>query len=166
MTHRRSLPHDQHGFGLIEVMFAMVILAFAILGVLGTFHWSEHGLRAGLLGSRALALAQGRLEAKRAVSWEQLLMDDLDGDGGAEILMRDDGQPPDDRGGDGLYTASSVQSGVTLLWTVRPDPPGPIWSAGTVLIEVRANYSIGKGQSREVRLGTIRGNPAYTGTGS
>jgi prepilin-type N-terminal cleavage/methylation domain-containing protein len=162
----RSDLRNQHGFGLIEVMFAMVILAFAILGVLGTFHWSEHGLRAGALGSRAQTLAQSRVESKRVGSWEQLLLDDLDGDGLSEISMRDDGQPPDVHAGDGLYTASARQSGIHLLWTVRPQPAGPLWMAGTVLIEVRASYSPGPGQLREVRLGLIRGNPVYVGPGS
>ena len=46
------------GFSLIEVMLAMVILAFSVVGVMGMYQWAEQGLRHGTTGSRALALAE------------------------------------------------------------------------------------------------------------
>src|SRR5437867_3804705 len=73
-TMRRAKPGEasgqgdhcrEGGFGLIEVMLAMVILAFAIRGVMGMFQWAEHGLRKGERATRALAMAEPRLEAKR-----------------------------------------------------------------------------------------------------
>ena len=36
---------QQAGFSLIEVMMAMVVLAFGILGVMSAFRWSDFGLR-------------------------------------------------------------------------------------------------------------------------
>lgn len=106
------------GFSLIEVQFAMVILAFSILGVTGMFQWSDHGLWHGANGMRALALAESRLEAKRSAPWDSLLVDDLDADGLQEVIMRDDGTQSDERAGDGTYTAAIEQGGIQLVWTV------------------------------------------------
>ena len=153
----------EEGFSLIEVMIAMVILAFAILGVMGSFRWTDHGLRQGATGTRALALAESRLEAKRAAPWTALLTDDVDGDGRPEITMRDDGQPPDVQADDGLYTAAVERDGIVLQWTVRPDRPGPLRSWGAVTITAGARYPVGEGQWREVTVGTLRANPVYLG---
>jgi prepilin-type N-terminal cleavage/methylation domain-containing protein len=153
----------QAGFSLIEVMIAMVILAFAILGVMGSFRWSEHGLRQGANGTRALALAESRLEAKHAAPWAALLTDDVDGDGRPDVTMRDDGEPPDAQAGDGLYTAEAERDGILLHWTVQPDRPGPLPSWGAAIITARARYPVGEGQWREVTVGTLRANPRYLG---
>src|SRR2546426_11262738 len=93
------------GFGLIEVMLAMVILAFAILGVMGMFQWAEHGLRQGERATRALARAESRLEAKRTTPWKALLTGDLEAEGTPGITMRDDGTEPDAGAGEGIYRA-------------------------------------------------------------
>ncbi len=153
----------QGGFSLIEMMIAMPILAFGILGVMASFKWSDHGLRQGAVGMRALALAEARLEAKRALPWTALLRDDVNGDGEFEITMRDDGQPPDLRADDGLYTAASEQNGIEVRWTVRPDRPGPLQAAGSVAITASARYTISQGQWREVTVATLRANPGYMG---
>jgi prepilin-type N-terminal cleavage/methylation domain-containing protein len=157
------LLQDHRGFGLIEVMLAMVILAFTILGVMGSYQWADYGVRAAVQGTLALAMAQSRLEAKRAARWSRLLMDDLDGDGIVEVMMRDDGQHPDVSAADGLYTASAEQAGIKLLWTLRADPPGPLMDAGMVSIDVRADYQVAPGRWRQVRLAALRGNPGYVG---
>jgi prepilin-type N-terminal cleavage/methylation domain-containing protein len=155
---------QQAGFSLIEVMIAMVILAFAILGVMGSFRWAEHGLRQGATGMRALALAESRLEAKRAAPWTALLTDDVDGDGRPEITMRDDGQPPDAQADDGLYTAEAERDGIVLRWTVQTDRPGPPSSWGAAIITASARYPVGEGRWREATVGTLRANPVYLGT--
>jgi prepilin-type N-terminal cleavage/methylation domain-containing protein len=154
----------QAGFSLIEVMVAMVVLAFGILGAMGAFQWSDHGLRLGTTGTRALALTESRIEAKRAAPWHALLTDDLDGDGRAEITMQDDGRFPDEQAGDGLYTATVEQEGIVLRWTVQPDRTGPAQAWGSAVITVHARYRAGQGQWREVTVGTLRANPRYLGT--
>jgi prepilin-type N-terminal cleavage/methylation domain-containing protein len=158
---------EQAGFSLIEVMVATVVLAFGILGVMSAFQWSDHGLRHGAAGARALALVESRLEAKRAAPWPALLTDDLDGDGRAEITMQDDGRPPDEQAGDGLYTAAVEQEGIELRWIVQPDRPdriNPVQAWGSAVITARARYRAGKDQWREVTAGTLRANPRYLGT--
>ena len=154
---------DEKGFSLVEVMFAMVILAFGVLGVMGMFQWADHGLRHGINGTRALALVESRLESKRTVPWDALLLDDLDSDGIPEITMRDDGSEGDEEAGDGVYSANQEQDGIRLVWTVQPDRAGSLRSAGSVLIQARASYQVRQGQWREVRIGTLRANPQYLG---
>lgn len=153
----------QAGFSLIEVMMAMSVLAFGILGVMASFKWAEHGLRQGAAGTRALALAESRLEAKRAAPWDALLADDLDGDGQAEIAMQDDGRFPDRQAGDGRYAAKTEQEGIVLQWTVQPDRPGPVRTWGSVVITASARYQAGQGRWQEVTVGTLRANPRYAG---
>jgi len=153
----------ESGSSLIEVMFAMVILAFGVLGVMGMFQWADHGLRHGANGTKALAMVESRLEAKRAVTWDALLLDDLESDGIPEITMRDDGTQGDEKAGDGVYTASREQDGIRLVWTVQPDRPGSLRSAGSVVIQARASYQVGQDQWREIRIGTLRANPQYLG---
>ena len=156
-------PQRQDGFSLIEVMMAMVVLAFGILGVMSAFRWSDHGLRQSTTGTRALALAESRLEAKRAAPWDALLTDDLDGDGRAEVTMQDDGRPPDTQAGDGVYTAAIEQDGLVLRWTVQPDRIGVVQTWGSAVITAGARYQAGQGQWREVTVGTLRANPRYLG---
>lgn len=155
--------HRQAGFSLIEVMMAMVVLAFGILGVMSAFQWSDHGLRQGEMDTRALALAESRLEAKRAAPWSALLTDDLDGDGRMEITLRDDGQLPDTRAGDGLYTAMVERDGIVLRWTVQPDRSGPLQAWGAVVITASARYQAGQGRWQDVTVGTLWANPRYLG---
>lgn len=158
------LPCRQNGgYSLIEVMFAMLILATAVLGVTGAFQWADRGLQQGAKGTRALAMAESRLEAKRAAPWRALLTDDLDADGTPEVTMRDDGTPPDQQAGDRVYTASTEAKGITLTWTVQPDRSGPLARAGSAVIRATATYSVGPGQPRQVQVGTLRANPNYVG---
>jgi len=157
---------DDHedGFSLIEVMIAMVVLAFGILGAMGALQWSDYGLRQGLVGTRARALAESLLEAKRAAPWRALLADDLDRDGRPDVTMRDDGQIPDKQADDGLYTARVERDGIVLEWTVRPDRSGPVQTWGSAVITAHARYPVGRGQWHEVTVGTLRANPSYVGT--
>ena len=155
-------PHRQDdGFSLIEVMFAMMILAYAIMGAMGIFQWAERGLQQGARGIRALAMAESRLDAKRTAPWSSLLRDDIDGDGVSEIAMRDDGVLPDATGGDGIFTASSEAGGIRLVWTLEPDRAGPLREAGSAILSVTASYTVWRERRREIRLGTMRANPRY-----
>ncbi|MBI3604218.1 MAG: prepilin-type N-terminal cleavage/methylation domain-containing protein [Nitrospirae bacterium] len=153
----------EEGFSLIEVMLAMVVLAFALLGSMGMFQWADHGLQVGANGTHALAMATTRLEAKRAVSWDALLTDDLDSDGRPEIEMRDDGAGTDAEAGDGVYSASVEDGGIRLMWTVELQQGPSLRTAGSAVIQVRASYPVGRGKRRELQVGTLRANPRYLG---
>jgi hypothetical protein len=156
------------GFGLVEVMVATLILTCAVLGVMGLFQWADLGLQEGLQATRALALAESRLDAKRTAPWTALLRDQPGGHGGADIQMRDDGVPPDERAGDRVFTGRMEQDGITLVWTVEPDRvdglrPDSLARVGSVVITARASYATRRGTRREIRLATIRANPNYVG---
>lgn len=151
-----------NGFSLIEVMIAMVISGIAFMGAIGAVQISSGQTRQGALSSRALELAQTRLEVKHSVRWPHLLEDDLDGDGIPETMMKDDGQHPDNMADDGIYTAILERNGITVVWSVEPDRPGPLASVGMVAIRAVSSY-VGQGEQKEVLVGTLRANPAFVG---
>lgn len=151
------------GFTLVEVMISLVVLSVGLLGAVGMLQYTERSLRQSLKSTRALSLAEARIEAKQAGLWEHLLLDDINRDGVPETAMQDAGLREDLAGGDGRYTADAEIDGVHLIWTVEPNRRGPLRSAGLAWIEVRARYEIGPGQWNEIRLGTLRANPYYIG---
>ncbi len=151
------------GFSLIEVMVAMMITGIALMGAMAAVELSTKHVRLGGLSNKAVDMTQARVEVKRSVRWQALLEDDLDHDGISETLMRDDGQGPDVSASDGIYTAMYEQDGVTVMWMVQSDRPGPLNSASLVTITAIASYSNERGQKKEVQVATIRANPTYVG---
>jgi prepilin-type N-terminal cleavage/methylation domain len=160
---RQSRLIDVSGFTLVESMVALVVLSIGVIGTIGMFEWAERGLQRGALTTTALALAESRLEAKRSLSWEHLLLDDLDQDGTLESSMHDDGLQDDVTNGDGVFTASFTHSNIRLVWTVELNRGGQPAAASLATIEARAIFRTMGGQEREVRLRTIRANPHYVG---
>lgn len=151
------------GFSLIEVMVAMVIVGIALMGTLGAVEVSTRHLQQGVLKSKAIELAQAKMETKRSVRWQYLLEDDLDRDGIPETRMTDDGQGSDRTAGDGVYTASYAHNGVMVVWTIETDRSEPLRSAAMVRIRAVASYSDLNGNTREVQVETIRTNPNFVG---
>ncbi|MGE3977227.1 MAG: prepilin-type N-terminal cleavage/methylation domain-containing protein [Nitrospira sp.] len=151
------------GFSLIEVMVAMVISGVALMGALGAVEVSSRHVQQGGLNNKAIELAQARLEAKRSIRWQSLLEDDLDRDGIPETFMTDDGQGSDIIARDGVYTARHERDGVTVVWTIEAERPGPPLSAAMVMIRAVASYSGLNGHKREVQMATIRANPNFVG---
>lgn len=153
---------DDRGFSLVEVLVAMSISMIVVMGGQVALHVSAKLVQQGVMKTRALGLAQSRLEAKRSVRWEALLQDDLDHDGRADVLMTDDGQGADVAAGDGVYTARWEHDGITLTWTVGTEPIGPLATAGLVTIRAAASYP-SFGGMKTVEVGTARANPIFTG---
>jgi prepilin-type N-terminal cleavage/methylation domain-containing protein len=157
-----SRREGERGVSLVEVMVAMMITGIVLMGTMGAVEIASRHVRQGDRSLHALALAQARLEAKRSVRWQSLLEDDLDHDGVPETIMKDDGQGRDQAAGDGIYTAMQERDGVTLIWSVEPDRAGPLSSVGLVTIRATAAYE-GPGGLKEVRMATLRANPAFVG---
>lgn len=152
----------QEGMTLIEVIVAMVISGIALLGAMGAVQVSSGSIRDSRLATKALELAQSRLESKRSVRWQYLLEDDVDGDGIPESLMKDDGQGSDVAAGDGIYTATLERDGVTVVWAVEADNRRPLQSVGIVAIRAVSSY-IGRDGRKEVQVATLRANPVFVG---
>lgn len=153
---------DDTGFSLVETMVAMSISMIVMMGGIAVLQVSGGFVQQGVMKTRAVSLAQGRLEAKRSVRWEAMLQDDLDHDGRTDVVMADDGQGADLSAGDGIYSAQWEHDGVTLTWTVALDRLGPLSTAGFVTIRAKALYQ-GLGGVRSVEIGTLRANPTFTG---
>jgi len=159
---RDRLFHAEGGASFAEVLVAMALTVTGLAGAMGGFQAAERSLRTGTLATRALAMAESRIEAKRSARWDRLLLDDLNRDGVPDLVMLDDGAGGDVLAGDGVYSASWDQDGVHLIWTVTPSRSGSLSASGLVLITARAVYAASEGQ-REVRVGTLRANPVFVG---
>ena len=89
---------SERGMSLVEVVVAMAIAGIALMGAMGAVQVSARFAQQGMMKTRALSLAQGRLEAKRSVRWDALLQDDLNHDGAVDVTMHDDGTGGDAAG--------------------------------------------------------------------
>ena len=152
----------QEGMTLIEVIVAMMISGIALLGAIEALQVSSGSIRDSGLATKAVELAQSRLESKRSVRWEFLLEDDVDGDGIPETIMKDDGQGADAAADDGIYTAMLEREGVTVVWTVEADSRRPLHSVGIVAIRAVSSY-VGQAGRRDVQVATLRANPVFVG---
>ena len=159
---RDRLSRAEDGASFAEVFVALALTLIGLAGAMGAFQAAERSFRTGMLATRALAMAESRIEAKRSVRWDRLLLDDLNHDGVPDLVMRDDGAGADVLAGDGVYSGSWDQDGVHLIWTVTPSRSGSLSASGHVLIEARAAYAADDGQ-HEVRVGTLRANPVFVG---
>ena len=162
MTQGR-MSHVERGASFSEVLVAMALTMTGLVGAMGAFEAAERIIRNGMLATRALAMAESRIEAKRSARWDRLLLDDLNHDGVPDLVMRDDGVGGDAVAGDGTYSGSWGQDGVQLIWTVTPSRFGSLSASGHVVIEARAAYASGSGP-REVRVGTVLANPLFVGS--
>ncbi len=165
-THFPSTGHGfdgNEGLTVIETLVASTILALGVMGTVSMFQWAAQGESSGWVQSKALALLESRLEAKRTGGWKELLMDDLDGDGVTELSMLDDGQGWDAKAGDGTYTAETIIDDVQLVWTIALSHPGPLGKVGSVHIEGVARAKTIDGKVKTVRMGFIRTNPRFVG---
>ena len=159
---RDQVFHAEGGASFAEVLVAMTLTLIGLVGAMGAFQAAERSIRIGTLATRALAMAESRIEAKRSVRWYRLLLYDLNHDGASDLVMHDDGVAGDVLAGDGVYSGSWDQDGVRLIWTVTPSRSGALSDSGHVLIEARAVYAAGENQ-REVRVATLRANPMFVG---
>ena len=157
------LCQAEEGASFAEVFVAMALTMIGLAGAMEAFQAAERSFQIGMLATRALAMVESRVEAKRSVRWDRLLLDDLNHDGVPDLVMRDDGANGDVSAGDGVYSGRWEEDGVHLRWTVTPSRSGSLSESGHVLIEARAVYAAGEGQ-REVRVGTLRANPVFVGS--
>jgi hypothetical protein len=160
---KNRLFHAEGGASFAEVLVAMALTLIGLVGAMGAFQAAERSFRMGTLATRALAMAESRIEAKRSARWDRLLLDDLNHDGVPDLVMHDDGAGEDVLAGDGVYSGRWDQDGIHLIWTVTPSRSSSLSTSGHVLIEAHAFYEASEGQ-REVRVATLRANPVFVGS--
>jgi len=73
-SHRVDL-RGQQGFGLIELMIAMVVLSVGLLGVVGAFAAGQVSLRRASHLTTAMALAESQMELYRALTYNEIALD-------------------------------------------------------------------------------------------
>jgi len=61
-----------------------------------------------------------------------------------------------------LLDGARKVNGIALTWTVRPDRAAPAESRSS-MITVTAEWSVGKGRPRKIRVGLRRANPVFSG---
>ena len=102
-----------HGFTLIEVLIALVILSVALLGLAGLMVQTTRNTSFGGLMTEAATFAQDKLEELRATSWNNL----GSFSGGPELLQ----------GSNKIYNRT---------WAVQPNPPSPGDTVRTISVTV------------------------------
>lgn len=88
---RLSFARGQAGFGMIELLIAMVVLSVGVLAVFGMFQSSAVQVKRAANISTAAALADSEIETFRAIRYEVIGLDDSD------VV-----------GADGLYTGDAA----------------------------------------------------------
>jgi len=130
-------PRYDHGFSLIEAMLALALLTGGCLAVVGMFVVSDRALARAAHMDEALALARGVMEWKRALPYERLDEDDLDGDGLAE------GRSP--------AGADEVGS-FHRAWRLWRDRPGP----GFSIVSVDIAWPDEQGRPHRLAMAMVR----------
>ena len=64
-----------------------------------------------------------------------------------------------------LLGGEQVANGIVLRWAVRPDRPTPADSRSS-MITVTAEWTVGKGRPRTIRMGLRKANPVFSGAAS
>ncbi len=115
---------ESHGFTLIEVLIALVILAVAFLGLAGLMVQTTKNTSFGGLMTEAATFAQDKLEELRATRWDDV-----------NAFSKTD--PEQIQGSNKTYSRS---------WTVQPNPPTAADTVRTISVTVtwddRARRSI------------------------
>ena len=78
LRNRRPRVRGSDGFGMIELLAAMVVLAIGILALFAMFQSSSTQLRRAAITSTASALADSQMERFRAVRYDTIGLDAAD----------------------------------------------------------------------------------------
>ena len=68
---------EEGGWGLLELLMAMVLLNVGILAIVATFHAGAVALRRANETATAATLADAQMELYRAITYESILLDDV-----------------------------------------------------------------------------------------
>lgn len=125
------------GFTFIEVIVALTLFSFGLLAITGMFGVSTQALQSGGDRTKAVLLAQEKLEELKSVPYHQLLST-LGGED-----QEDQIHPLQERHGSNLLT-----------WIVQKDQP----MIGLTVLTVTVTWKTSGGQIKSVKLVTLRTN--------
>jgi Tfp pilus assembly protein PilV len=152
---------SQNGFGLIELLMAMVILNVGILAMVAAFQSSGVALRRSGMVSTGSALADQQMEIFRAVKWDAILLNTS-----SETTARSDSTYNCDVALGGCSSGTSqVVATCTLLTGESGSPPPRCNPSRTLLGPDRHKYRVDSyivqqyptdsSTSRQVKLVTV-----------
>jgi hypothetical protein len=128
---------NQSGFSLIEAILALALLTGGCLAIVGMFVVGDWALAGAARLDGALALTRSMMEWKRALPYERLDEDDLDGDGVA-----------DSRSLGGV----DETGGLHREWRLWRDQPGP----GLSIVSVGVSWSDERGRRHQLNETMVR----------
>jgi prepilin-type N-terminal cleavage/methylation domain-containing protein len=131
------------GFTFLEVILALTLFSFGLLAVTGMFGISTQALQSGGDRTKAVLLAQEKLEQLKILPYHSLIF------------------PPAGEYPDGPFDTVRENHGpIHLTWSVQKDQP---W-VGLSVLTVEATWRISGGQIKSVKFTTLRAdlgdNPA------
>ncbi len=120
------------GFTFLEVILALTLFSFGLMAIVRMFGVSAQTLQSGGHRTKAVLLAQEKLEELKNLSYNGLR--DIDTDH------------------DGIHTSEEARGPIRLIWTVHINQPG----MGLSMLKVSGVWRDPGGQVRSVDLATLR----------
>jgi len=126
---------EMRGFTFIEVILALTLFSFGLLAVTGMFGVSTQALQSGGDRTKAVLLAQEKLEQLKSLPYHH-------------IMFTPSGEDSDDP----LGTVREDHGPIQLIWSVQKDRP----MAGLSVLTVEAVWRVSGGQMKSVKFVTLR----------
>ena len=127
------------GFTFLEVILALTLFTFGLLAITRMFGFSSQAFQFSSNRTKAILVAQEKLEALKSIPYNNL----LDEDRLTEIASKD-----------GIHTFQDTQGLIQRTWTIQKDQP----IVGLSLIKVRTAWIDAGGKTKEVSLVTLQTN--------
>ncbi|GEM_PF-378253 len=123
------------GFTFIEVILALTLFSFGLLAITGMFGVSTQALQSGSDRTKAVLLAQEKLEQLKDLPYHHIIF-----------------TPNDQDPADLLHTDRENHGPIQLSWSVEKDRP----MAGLSVLTVQAIWRASGGQIKSVKFVTLR----------
>ena len=127
------------GFTFLEVILALTLFTFGLLAITRMFGFSAQAIQFSGNRTKAILVAQEKLEALKSIPYNNL----LDEDRLTEIASKD-----------GIHTFQDTQGLIQRTWTIQKDQP----IVGLGLIKVRTAWIDAGGKTKEVSFVTLQTN--------
>jgi prepilin-type N-terminal cleavage/methylation domain-containing protein len=123
------------GFTFIEVIIALTLFSFGLLAITGMFGVSTQALQSGGSRTKAVLLAQEKLEQLKSLPYHHIMF-----------------TPSDEDPNDLLHTVREDHGPIQLSWSVQKDRP----MAGLSVLTVEAVWRVSGGRIKSVKFVTLR----------